>query len=148
MVGTVMRIFSFAFHILLGLVMMAVSFVAWASGQHTLQVPILPWTGETLTYCLFFSGLAGILVTALAVKRVIPVLFLVWSLVVLAMLVRGYFLSGFNFGYATYSMGSALKQLLLSTAFWMVVAALVAVIGSIMQVRRGGVPARRQAALA
>jgi hypothetical protein len=77
---------------------LAVSSLAWGSGQHSLDFAFLPWQGETLTKWLFFSGLGGLIVTALAIKRILPVLFLLWTLAVAFLLARGLFFSGYSFG--------------------------------------------------
>ncbi|MGD0015473.1 MAG: hypothetical protein ABSD56_13795 [Bryobacteraceae bacterium] len=125
MVGLVIRIFSFVFHILLGLAMMAISLVAWTSGQHTLQIGFLPWQGLGLTCLLSGFGLLAVIVTLLAIKRIVPVLFLVWSLAVLVLLVRGYFFSSY-----TFARGGFLG------AVCFVAAALLAVLGSLAQLRQ------------
>jgi hypothetical protein len=148
MLGLGMRIFSFAFHLLLGLVMMAIAFVAWASSQHTLQIGFLPWQGTALTYWLFFSGLAGVILTFLAIQGILRPLFLLWSLAVLAMLVRGVFFTGFNFGYAAGTIPAALGQLVLSTPVLLMIAALLAVVGSLTSLRRRPEPLRRHTAVA
>ncbi len=131
-----MRIFSYAFHILLGLFLLGIGAVAWISGQ-PLQIGILPLQGAALTYFLFFSGLAGTIITLLAIFRVIPVLFTVWALAVLVMLVRGYFFSSYNFAYSS-----------LSTALYFVAAALIAFIGSWPQFGGRAPEMRRKSALA
>ncbi len=143
-----MRVFSFAFHLLLGLVMMAIGFVAWVSSQHTLQIGFLPWQGPALTYWLFFGGLVGVLLTVLAIRRVLPFLFSLWSLAVLAMLVRGVFFSGFNFGAAAYTFSAGLGRMAGSAAFLLLLAALVAAFGSLLQLRSRPEPLRRRSALA
>jgi hypothetical protein len=143
-----MRVFSFAFHLLLGLVMMAIGFVAWVSSQHTLQIGFLPWQGPALTYWLFFAGLAGVLLTVLAILRVLPFLFSLWSLAVVVMLVRGVFFSGFNFGYAANTVGAALESVAGSTAFLLLLGALLAAVGSVVQLRSRTAGARRRVALA
>jgi hypothetical protein len=127
-----MRIFSLAFHVLLGFVMFAVGLVSLASGQHSLKIGFLPWSGATLTYCLLASGALAILLAALAYWRILPVLFAVWSLVVVAMLIRGFFLSPYYLGAAGFR-----------TAIWFTLAALVAFVGSALQAR-----SRRQSSLA
>jgi hypothetical protein len=120
------RVFSYVFHLLLGAALMALGFVAWSSGRHTLQIGILPWSGRALTMWLFFGGLAGILITVMAVRKVLPFLFTLWSLAVVATLVRGYFFSSYHF-----TPGDFLP------ALGFVAAALVALVGSALQVRRG-----------
>jgi hypothetical protein len=132
-----MRLFSFAFHLFLGVVMMAMGFLAWVSNQHTLQIALLPWTGPTLTYLLMGLGLAGVVITLLAVKRIVPLLFVVWSLAVLVTLARGYFFSSYNFGLSG-----------VGTALCFIAAALIAFVGSALQARPKHAVARRQSVLA
>lgn len=128
-VGVVLRIFSFLFHILLMAFMLAASILAW-SGGHNLTIEILPWQGAALTWWLLFSGLAGLIIAGLALKGILPVLFVLWNAAVLVLLVRGYFFSSYGFGPGGGS---------LSTALCFVLAALVAMFGSWLQFR----PSRR-----
>ncbi len=137
MVGMIMRIYSLAFHVFLGLAMLAVGFVAWASDQHTLQIGFLPWNGPTLTYYLLAFGAVALAVSILAFKRILPVLFVLWSLTVVVMLVRGYFLSPYNFGLSGFQ-----------TAVYFTLAALVAFVGSALQLRTRKWGRRGQSALA
>lgn len=146
--GFGMRIFSFAFHLFLGLVMMAISFIAWVSSQHTLQIGFLPWQGAALTRWLFLAGLAGVILTFLAIKGTLRLLFLLWSLLVVGMLLWGIFFTGFTFGPAANTVTGALQQLLLSTPVLLLVAALVAVLGSLDALRRRPQPLRRHTAVA
>lgn len=123
--GIGMRLFSFLYHTLLALFLLGISGMAIANGTHTLQVEILPWwQGKTLSYCLLAAALIGILTLALAVKRVAPVLYLAWSMVVLLALIYGYFLTSFRF-----SEGG------LRTAGWLILGALLAAAGGWLQCR-------------
>jgi hypothetical protein len=90
MIRSLMRIFSFFYHGLLALFLLAISAVAWSSGQ-ALHLEMLPWQGRRLTYWLFFSALAGLLSVILAIRRTWRLLFFLWSLAVLVMIVRGFF---------------------------------------------------------
>jgi hypothetical protein len=92
----VIRLFSYLFHGLLALFLLAISAVALASGQ-TLHLEMLPWQGPSLTYWLFFSALAGLISLILAIRRTWRALFFLWSLAVLVILVRGYFFSHYHF---------------------------------------------------
>jgi hypothetical protein len=120
----VVRVFSYVFNFLLGAALMALGFVAWTSGRHTLQSGILPWSGRTLTMWVFFSGLVGIALTIMAVRKIVPLAFSLWNLAVVAMLVRGYFFSSYHF-----EKGDFLPALVF------VAAALVALAGSWMRAR-------------
>ncbi len=106
-----MRVYSYLFHFLLALFLLGISIISWFAGEHNLQVGVLPWQGDVLSYVLFASAVAGLLVTWLAVKRRLPVLFLIWSVVVFLALVRGYFLSSYRFG-----RGGLTTALLLTSA--------------------------------
>lgn len=137
-IGLVMKIFSYLFHLALALVMMGLATVAWLS-SHPLNLKILPWQESTLTAVLFFGGLAGLILTALAFKRILPVLFVVWNLVVVVMLVRGFFFSPYTFGPTSIAF---------STALYFVLAALLAFAGSLFLMRRATAPPKRRTALA
>jgi len=130
-----LRIFSFGFQGLLIAFLLAASVLAWTSGS-LLSIELLPWTGDALTKWTFFSGVAGGTITILALKRILPVLFLLWNVAVLIMLVRGYFMSSYGF-----TSGDGLLTALLFT-----LGALVAVVGSWVHMRPAGVAARRKAA--
>ena len=88
---------SYLFHILLCLMLLVMSGLAMAAGAQTLQLGMLPWTGSTLLYVLFFGALLGLLTVFLAIKGWMRPLFFVWSLVVTIMLVKGYIFSGYHF---------------------------------------------------
>ena len=88
---------SYLFHILLCLILLAMSGLALAAGAQTLQLGMLPWTGSTLLYTLFFGGLLGLLTVILAIKGWMRPLFFVWSLVVTVLMVKGYIFSGYHF---------------------------------------------------
>jgi hypothetical protein len=88
---------SYVFHGLLCLILLAMSGLALAAGAQTLQLGMLPWTGSTLLYTLFFGALLGLLTVVMAIKGWMRPLFFVWSLVVTVLLVKGYIFSGYHF---------------------------------------------------
>jgi len=96
-VGKAMRLVGYLFHLLLALFLLAVAAVTFLSGAHTFKIDLLPWEGQTLALVLLFSALAGIVLIYLALKKGLPMVFLVWSAVVLVMLVRGFFFSSYRF---------------------------------------------------
>src|SRR5215467_12278288 len=115
-----MRFFSYLFHGLLALFLIAVSALAIGTGaSESLRFGMLPWTGATLTYVLFFGALAGLAILILALKGTLRVLFLLWSLVVMCLLIKGYVFSGYKF-----ESGSA------GTAGWLLIASVAAVVGA------------------
>jgi hypothetical protein len=88
---------SYVFHGLLCLILLAVSGIAIAGGGQTLHLGMLPWTGSTLLYALFFGSLAGLVTMVLAIKGTWRPLFFLWSLVVAVLLLKGYIFSGYRF---------------------------------------------------
>ena len=53
----IIRFFSFVFHFALAVILLGLSIVAFASGNHNLQLDWLPWSGPTQTYWLLGLGL-------------------------------------------------------------------------------------------
>lgn len=96
-VGNAMRLVGYLFHLLLALFLLAVAAVAFFSSPYTLKIDLLPWEGQTLVLVLLLSALAGIVSLYLALKKGRSMVFLVWSVVVLLMLVRGFFFSSYRF---------------------------------------------------
>jgi hypothetical protein len=80
----------------LTLFLLAIAAMALTSGQ-ILHLDMLPWHGQSLSYWLLFSALAGLVSLILAILRTWRALFLLWSLAVLVVTVRGFFLSPYAF---------------------------------------------------
>jgi hypothetical protein len=119
-----MRFIGFLYHLLLALFLLALSGLALASGTPNLQLGMLPWTGSTLVYVLFFGSLAGLVILILAFKRMLRPLFFVWALSVAILMLRGYMLSGYRFAPGEWR-----------TAAWLIVFSWLAVIGAWFQMR-------------
>jgi len=111
-----MRYFAYVFHALLTLFLLGVSGLALASGTPSLNLGMLPWQGSTLNYVLFFGALAGLITVLLALRGKLPVLFLLWSLAVAVLLLKGYVFSGYKFGTGEWKMA-----LFLLAASWLAV---------------------------
>ncbi|MFB3827631.1 MAG: hypothetical protein ACE15B_12740 [Bryobacteraceae bacterium] len=92
-----MRVFSYVYHGLLGLFLLALSCVTLLSGNHNLRLDMLPWKGAALTYALLALGVVALVCVVLAVKGMARVVFFVWTLAVLVMMFRGYFIAGYVF---------------------------------------------------
>jgi len=120
-----MRAFSYLFHGLLALFLLAISVVAWSSGQ-PLQLEMLPWQGPALTYWLLAASLVGLASVLLAIFRKWRLLFFLWSLAVLAMMARGFFLSHYYFAGPAEFHG----------ALYLTAGALLAALGAWFQLRR------------
>lgn len=116
-----LRVYAYLFHLVLSLFLLGVGTVALASGSHALQLGMLPWEGAALTGAIFILGAAGILCIALAATGAVRWLFPLWTLFVLVMLCRGYFVSNYSFT----SAGQ------FRFACWLTLGALVAFLGSL-----------------
>ena len=97
MLGLILRAFSYLFQFIASLALVGPALVALSSG-HKMRVDLLPWTGTALTYWMLGLGLLGFVSIFLAVKGTFRWLFFLWTLVVLVLLVRGFFLSPYTFG--------------------------------------------------
>ena len=94
--GTILRIYSYLYHLILGLFLTALGGLTLASGHHNLNLGMLPWKGASLTWWVFGLGLAGIVFVVLAVTNLFRFAFPLWCLFVAILMIRGFFLS---FGY-------------------------------------------------
>ena len=92
----ILRLYSYLFHLILALFLLGVAIVASDPGQN-LQLGMLPWKGEELHTWLLYGSIAGVIVVLLAITRLFPYLFPVWALVVLVLMIRGYFLQPYTF---------------------------------------------------
>jgi hypothetical protein len=117
-ITALVRIFSYLYHLLLALFLLGVSVVSLLSGGGDLRMPVLPWSGTTLTWALFAGSLAGLASLALAIAGKARVLYVLYALAVFGLMVRGYLLSGFTFAskddfqFALYLIGGALLAVL------------------------------------
>lgn len=101
-------VFSYLFHGLLAVLLLGISGLALSSSSPKLSLRMLPWTGETLTYILFFGSLFGLLTLILALGGKAPILFFVWSLVVAVLLTKGYVFSTYYFARGEFRMAAGL----------------------------------------
>lgn len=120
-----LRVFSYLFHGLLAAFLLAVSGLALSSGTGKLSFPMLPWTGDTLIFVLFFGSLAGLLALLLALGQKTRVLFFLWSLLVAALLLKGYVFSWYRFAPGE-----------IRTAAWLLPGAALAAAGAWPRVRQ------------
>ena len=116
---------GYVFHGLLCLILFAMSGLAMAAGAQTLQLGMLPLTGSTLLYAVFFGALFGLVTVILAIQGRVRPLFFVWSLVVMLLLLKGYIFSGYRFSSGEFPM-----------AMCLIVGSMIALIGSWVQMGR------------
>ena len=130
-IKALMSFLSYVYHGLLCLMLFLMSGLSMLAGAQTVQLGMLPWTGPTLLYVLFFGALLGLLTVVLAVRRTWRPLFFAWSLAVTLLLVKGYIFSGYHFSPGEFR-----------TAVYLIVGSLIALIGAWVQMGRPA-PARR-----
>lgn len=118
MLKTIMRIFSYLYHLILGLFLLAIGSIALFSSNKTLRMDMLPWEDPALTYWVFFGSLVGLVSLVLAIKGKVRLLFRLWTVVVFALMAYGFFISKFHLGD------------FFVTALLLTLGALVAVLGS------------------
>jgi hypothetical protein len=97
MIGLVLRLYSYLYHLVLCLVMLGLGIVAAAGGMHDLHLSMLPWKGAELTHWVLILSIAGLASVLLAITGVFRYLFPVWCLTVLVLMIRGFFLSQFSY---------------------------------------------------
>ena len=124
-VRTLLRFFSYLFHGILALFLVAISGLTLASGAQNLHLGMLPWTGSTLTVVVFLGSICGLVTLVLAVRGVLRPLFFIWSLAVVVLMVKGYIFSSYHF-----AAGEA------RTSGYLMAASLVALAGAWFQTRR------------
>jgi hypothetical protein len=118
-VKALLRFLGYLYHGLLCLILLAMSGLAMVAGAQTLHLEMLPWTGSTLLYTLFFGALFGLATVILAIKGMLRPLFFLWSLVVAILLVKGYLLSSYHFGPGEFK-----------TVVYLIAGSLIALLGS------------------
>lgn len=97
MVQAILRFYSYAFQLLISVILLAVGTVAILSDNKTFEIDLLPWSGNELKYSLVVLGAFGLLSTVLAYKGKLKFLFLMWTLGTVYLLGRGIFASGHQF---------------------------------------------------
>ncbi len=95
--GVIMRAYSYLFHVLLALFLIAVALVTLAGGVHNLNLRMLPWKGATLTYSVLTMGVVGLLASVLAFKGLLRLVFFLWALFVAGFMIKGYIFSSYIF---------------------------------------------------
>ena len=95
--ATLLRLYSYLYHLVLTLILIAISGIAIASDVHTLNLAMFPWKGDELIHWVFYGSIAGLVTIALAVTGVFRYLFPVWTLIVFVMMVRGFLILPYTF---------------------------------------------------
>ena len=123
-----LRLWSCAFAILLGLFLTALAVLVLATNIRNLDMSMLPWwKGGTLTAWLAFLGIAGILSGGLALLGKLKPLLVLYTLAAFVMIVYGFFI---NMAFRFDSKAGAIS------VAWLALGALLAFIGSLTQYRK------------
>ncbi len=97
MVQAILRFYSYVFQMIISLGAFGVGLVAAMSENTTFQFEFLPWSGKELQNWLIVLGVIGVASVVLAFRGKLKFLFLAWTLVVTALVVRGIFFSSHRF---------------------------------------------------
>ncbi len=97
MFKAVMRIFSYLYHLVLGLFLLLVGSIALFGSNLILEIDMLPWEDPTQTYVVFCGALAGLASLFLALRGKTKILFRLWTVAVFALLAYGYFIAPYSF---------------------------------------------------
>ncbi len=117
-----MRVYSYFFHALFGLFLLAISALALMSGA-ALHLEMAPWASNAI---LLGAALFGLLSLLLALTGAARWLFFLWSVAVFVLLAKGFFFSSYHF-----EGPSGFK-----TAALLTVGALLALFGAALQMRQ------------
>jgi hypothetical protein len=128
-VKALLRFVSYVFHGLLCIGLFVFSVLLFVSGSPLVKLDMLPWAGSTLLYVLLGGSLLGLLILFLALRGTLRFLFFLWSVAVVYLIVKGYYLSGYRF-----TPGEP------QTVLYLFIGSLVALIGSVFVMTR---PAKR-----
>ena len=90
-IAWLLRVFCYLFHTVLSLALLALGVVAIHSNVTDMKLETMPWEGSDLNRWLIALAIAGLLSVLLAITGKLRLLLPLWSLFVLAMLVRGVF---------------------------------------------------------
>jgi hypothetical protein len=119
-IAWLLRIYAFLYHLILALFCLGISVVAISSGKD-LQLGMLPWEGRTLTDAVLGLSIVGLICIGLAVFGIVRWLFALWTLFVLGMMFRGFFMTPYAFASPSDFQG----------AVWLTIGAFGAFLGSI-----------------
>jgi hypothetical protein len=95
--ATILRLYSYVYHLVLSLLLLGISGIAIASNVHTLNLAMLPWKGDELIHYAFYGSIVGLISIILAVTGIFRYLFPIWTLIIFVLMVRGFLISPYTF---------------------------------------------------
>ncbi|MGI8741322.1 MAG: hypothetical protein ACR2NN_01895 [Bryobacteraceae bacterium] len=119
-IGLLLRLYSYLYHLILSLFLLGLGIAAYSSTR-ALRLGMLPWDGEKLTQAVLALGVIGLVCLFGAVSGLFRWLFPIWTLAILVLMVRGFFLSSYSF-----SGPDPFKR-----SVWLTIGALVAFLSSL-----------------
>ena len=120
-VGNLLRVYSYIFEAILCLAAIALSILIFASPHQDIRLEWLPWSDHSIAAWLISLGVLGIVSVILAVAGRVRLLLFLFAIAVFVILLKGLFLSSWRFNGADEAKRAA----------WFVLAAFLAVLGSI-----------------
>lgn len=96
-IGWLLRVYSYLFHLILSVFLVGISAVAISSNK-ALTLKMLPWEGEKLNQWVLGLGILGLVCVFLAVTGLFRWIFPLWTLLVFVLMLRGFFLTSYDFG--------------------------------------------------
>ncbi|MFB3775952.1 MAG: hypothetical protein ACE141_00040 [Bryobacteraceae bacterium] len=94
---SLVRLFSYAFHAFVLFIASAMAVITSASGPQTVNFDALPVPATMLPYGLAALAVVGAIILLLAVRGKAQALYRLWSLLVLALVVRFFFFGSYRF---------------------------------------------------
>ena len=122
-IAWLLRVFCYLFHTFISVALLALGGVAILSSEQHMKFPLLPWEGTTLNHWLLILGASGLVSVILAATGRLRFLLVLWSIYVVAILVKGIFLSSS----VTFEGQSDFHNWL-----WLTAGAVLAMLGSFM----------------
>jgi hypothetical protein len=95
-IGGLLRLWSYLYHLALALFLLGISFVALVGGQE-LRLQMLPWEGDRQAYWVMCVAWAGLLSLTLALKGRLRLLYALYALGILGLMVWGFFMTPYTF---------------------------------------------------
>jgi hypothetical protein len=125
--ATLLHLYSYLFHLLLSLFLGGIALVGWLTGSTTFDLEMIPWfSGQRLVKWLLGAAGIGLLAVILAVTGKLRSLLAVWAMVVLGVVIYGYFLSSYSY--------EGMDEF--QSVLWYTGAAALAFVGALSQARR------------
>ncbi len=96
--GKLLRLFEYLFSGGLCFGLIGLGGVVLLSGSNNFTLEMIPWwTGRVLAEYLLVAGIAGLVITAFAVRGRFKFLMLLWTAAVVGTMIYGFFLSSYQY---------------------------------------------------